>query len=196
MIDRATRYLTAIRFAVPRLLLGKKATASFSGASWRLEPRTAIAVLVAALAIAAIEARADAPYGRWYIEGGAAQVEIEPCDRFVCGRVVWVATPFDQNGCALRDAKNPEESRRHLPLVGLQILRGLQAVEGEPDVWTGGRIYDPDSGNDYSVRMTRVDDDRLELRGYVGLPLLGRTTRWIRVGSEDRVCRAASARGG
>jgi hypothetical protein len=67
---------------------------------------------------------------------------------------------------------------------------------GDPEVWTGGTIYDPLSGRTYAARLALDGDDRLEIRGYVGLPVLGRTTTWIRVGSEGRACarRHAAAR--
>ncbi len=55
----------------------------------------------------------------------------------------------------------------------------------------GGTIYDPGSGTTYWCRLT-LDGDRLLLRGYVGVPLFGRTTAWIRVGAEERVCRQES----
>jgi uncharacterized protein (DUF2147 family) len=56
-------------------------------------------------------------------------------------------------------------------------------------VWRGGVIYDPASGNTYSCQARLDGADRLELRGYVGIPLLGRTTYWLRVGAEERLCR-------
>jgi uncharacterized protein (DUF2147 family) len=39
--------------------------------------------------------------------------------------------------------------------------------------------------------VTLEGDDRLRLRGYLGIPLIGRTTTWTRVGSENRHCREA-----
>jgi len=43
------------------------------------------------------------------------------------------------------------------------------------------------------VTLELDGDDRALLRGYVGIPLLGRTTTWLRVGSEERVCRSERA---
>jgi len=54
--------------------------------------------------------------------------------------------------------------------------------------WGNGCIYDPASGSTYTCLLTLDGDDRLRLRGYVGLPLLGRTTAWTRVGAEKRLC--------
>ena len=55
--------------------------------------------------------------------------------------------------------------------------------------WTSGSIYDPATGNTYTCHLALDGDDRLRLRGFVGIPLLGRTTTWTRVGAENRMCR-------
>ncbi len=64
---------------------------------------------------------------------------------------------------------------------GLEIIRGAQKTEGK-EVWEGGRILDPDNGTVYKLRLTPVDGGKkLEVRGFVGFSLLGRTQTWIRV---------------
>jgi uncharacterized protein (DUF2147 family) len=128
------------------------------------------------------------PVGQWYAEGGAAVVEIAPCGDGLCGRVVWLHSPLDEDGCELRDKNNPDPALRNRPVVGLQILGGLVASDQRPASWTGGTIYDPVSGNTYRCRLELDDHDRLRLRGYVGIPLVGRTTTWTRVGSEKTKC--------
>jgi glucan biosynthesis protein C len=147
----------------------------------------AVAAVLLVLAIAA-PARGATPIGRWYAEGGAAQVEIGPCGAALCGTVVWVRSPFDDDGCPLRDRWNPDPSLRARPVVGLQIVDGLVPAAPEREEWTGGSIYDPGSGRTYRATLTLDGNDRARLRGYVGVPLLGRTTTWLRVGSEARVC--------
>jgi uncharacterized protein (DUF2147 family) len=128
------------------------------------------------------------PAVQWYAEGGAAVVEITPCADALCGRVVWVHSPLDQDGCELRDKNNPDPALRNRPVVGLQILGGLVASDHKPVSWTGGTIYDPVSGNTYRCRLELDGHDRLRLRGYVGIPLVGRTTTWTRVGSDKTRC--------
>jgi uncharacterized protein (DUF2147 family) len=133
------------------------------------------------------QAASAAPLGLWWAEGGAAQVEIRACRDQLCGRVAWLRSPFGDDGCGLRDENNPAPSNRSRPVLGMDILQGLSA-EGDDGEWTGGTIYDPATGNTYSCRMTVHDDDTLSIRGYVGVPLLGRTTKWFRVGSESGRC--------
>jgi len=49
-------------------------------------------------------------------------------------------------------------------------------------VWEDGKILDPDNGTDYRLRLTPIEGGKkLEVRGYIGTPLLGRTQTWIRV---------------
>jgi uncharacterized protein (DUF2147 family) len=128
------------------------------------------------------------PVGQWYAEGGAAVVEITPCGDALCGRVVWLHSPLDEDGCELRDKNNPDPALRNRPVVGLQILGGLVASDHKPVSWTGGTIYDPVSGMTYRCRLELDGHDRLRLRGYVGIPLVGRTTTWTRVGSDKTKC--------
>jgi uncharacterized protein (DUF2147 family) len=128
------------------------------------------------------------PVGQWYAEGGAAVVEIALCGDALCGRVVWLHSPLDEDGCKLRDKNNPDPALRNRSVVGLQILGGLVASDHKPLSWTGGTIYDPVSGNTYRCRLDLDGHDRLRLRGYVGIPLVGRTTTWIRVGVEKTTC--------
>ena len=73
-------------------------------------------------------------------------------------------------GAPRRDDNNPDPARQDRLLVGLELLEDYR--------WTGrrweGKIYDPESGNTYSSRMER-EGDRLKMRGYIGMPMLGRT---------------------
>jgi uncharacterized protein (DUF2147 family) len=69
----------------------------------------------------------------------------------------------------------------------MEILRGLTP---RPDgTWVNGHIYDPTSGSTYTCNLALDGDDRIRLRGYVGIPLIGRTTTWTRVGAEKQLCR-------
>lgn len=131
---------------------------------------------------------AASPVGLWYAEGGAAEVEIRPCSDGLCGKVVWLRSPIGDDGCELRDKKNPDASSRARSIVGMEILHGLTQIEGDQTEWANGTIYDPTGGRTYSCAARMEGDDRLFLRGYVGIQLLGRTTTWTRVGSEKQRC--------
>ena len=134
-------------------------------------------------------ARASDPTGLWWAEGGFAQVEIRSCgDDALCGEVVWLRHPFDEHGCDLLDKENPDPELRSRPVVGMKILRDLQPSSEDPGEWKGGEIYDPGRGRTYGAVLAMDGRDRLRVRGYLGIRLLGRTTTWVRVGSEGQ-CR-------
>jgi uncharacterized protein (DUF2147 family) len=64
------------------------------------------------------------------------------------------------------------------PLVGLQILSGF-APDGSQ--WSGGQVLDPESGKVYRATIVLEDGGKkLRLRGYIGIPVLGRTEHWLR----------------
>ena len=150
-----------------------------------------ISLAVLATALLAAPAGAFDPTGLWWAERGAAKVAVSRCDDALCGRVVWLRSPLDESGCLARDAENPDPALRDRALVGLDLLRELRPSETDPDEWSGGKIYDPTSGRSYSAVVRMADPDRLEVRGYLGIRLLGRTTTWVRVGVE-RVCRSGT----
>jgi uncharacterized protein (DUF2147 family) len=181
-------------FAIPRFLCGMKARDPHPRARLAVGLTTAAMMLMAVAVFgpaASTEAAHESPLsplGRWYAEGGAAQVEITDCGERLCGRIVWLRSPFDEYGCELRDRYNPDESLRDRSVSGLQILGGLARISTNAPVWKGGTIYDPGSGNTYRASLTVLDENRLELRGYIGIPLIGRTARWFRVGAEQAAC--------
>ena len=122
---------------------------------------------------------ASSVLGEWYTENGKAKVEIYACEDSYCGKIVWLKEPKNPDGTNKRDANNPDESLRSRTIVGTNILTGL-AYDGD-DEWEDGEIYDPESGKTYSCRLELKDENTLEVRGFVGLSLLGRSQNWTRV---------------
>ncbi len=74
------------------------------------------------------------------------------------------------------------DERKDQLIQGMTIVRGVKANEDDKGLWDGGEILDPNNGKTYKVRMKPVDGGKkLEVRGYIGAPLLGRTQTWIRI---------------
>ena len=153
------------------------------GGSGALFRALLIATCGICLNLFALKAFAASPEGLWYAEGGAAEVEVFPCEGELCGKVVWLRSPLGEDGCELRDDKNPDASLRSRDIVGLVVLTGLKPDDDDHAAWRGGTIYDPASGHTYSCIARLESDNRLFLRGYLGIRLLGRTTTWTRVGA-------------
>jgi uncharacterized protein (DUF2147 family) len=73
------------------------------------------------------------------------------------------------------------DDRKDKPMIGLEVVRGVKA-SSEAGVWDGGTILDAAEGKVYKVRMQPIEGGaKMEVRGFVGMPLLGRTQTWIRV---------------
>ena len=74
-----------------------------------------------------------------------------------------------------------QDDRKDKPIVGMEIIRGVKKAEAE-NTWEGGTILDPAEGKVYKVRLQTADGGKkLEVRGYIGTPMLGRTQTWLRV---------------
>jgi uncharacterized protein (DUF2147 family) len=74
-----------------------------------------------------------------------------------------------------------EDDRKDKPIVGMTIINGVKQDPEESNVFDGGQILDPGNGKTYRVRLKPVDGGKkLEVRGYIGTPMLGRTQTWIR----------------
>lgn len=75
-----------------------------------------------------------------------------------------------------------EDERRDQPLIGMTIFRNVKASADVPLTWDGGEILDPKNGRTYKVRIRLIEDGKvLEVRGYKGSPMFGRTQLWQRV---------------
>ena len=119
------------------------------------------------------------PVGVWLHANKRIQLEIEPCGRLLCGKLVWFKWPNDTGGQPLVDLKNPDPSLRKRPLLGMRVLSGL--VPAGNGQWEDGKIYNPDDGKSYHARLSLPGDGTLQTRAYVILPVLGKTLTWTRV---------------
>jgi uncharacterized protein (DUF2147 family) len=71
-----------------------------------------------------------------------------------------------------------EGARKDQPILGMIILQGLKPDGTD---YGGGTVLDPVNGKLYKSKVSLADDGRkLNLRGYIGVPLLGRTQTWLR----------------
>ena len=99
-----------------------------------------------------------------------ARIEIYRKGKEYYGKFVWLANPR-------KDSENPDESLQNRDVLGLEFLSGFTFDDGE---YTGGRIYDPETGKTYSCKMS-IAGNKLKVRGYVGISLFGRTEYFERI---------------
>jgi len=69
-----------------------------------------------------------------------------------------------------------EGSLKNQPISGMKIVWEMQR---SGDEYTGGKILDPFSGNTYNCKI-KIADGKLNVRGFIGFSLLGRTQTWVR----------------
>ncbi len=134
----------------------------------------------------AAQQNADAIVGKWLNGKGTAHIDIVKAGGKYSGTIVWLKEPVypanDKKGMAGKekvDRENPDPARRTRPIIGLPILRDF--VSAGQNRWDQGMIYDPENGKDYRCKMTLRSADVLDVRGFIGISLIGRTDTWTRV---------------
>ena len=74
------------------------------------------------------------------------------------------------------------DERKDMVIQGMTIIRNVKQHADDKGLWDGGDILDPAKGEVYKVRLKPADGGKkLDVRGYIGAPLLGRTQTWVRV---------------
>jgi uncharacterized protein (DUF2147 family) len=75
-----------------------------------------------------------------------------------------------------------EDARKDQPIVGMTIIDGVRQANEEDSLFDGGHILDPKTGDIYKVRLQTIEGGKkLDVRGYIGTPFLGRTQTWVRL---------------
>lgn len=110
--------------------------------------------------------------GNWLSENKDGKIEIYMQGSKLFGKLTWI----QKTGS--KDEKNPNAKLRSRPVLGLVILTDFE--KDSDTEWSGGKIYDPESGKTYSCKM-KLKGNKLEIRGYVGISMFGRTSVWTRV---------------
>jgi uncharacterized protein (DUF2147 family) len=125
----------------------------------RLAAATALAAAIASPAQAA-----DPVEGLWLVEAGSAKIKVAPCanDKAkMCGQVAWLKM------AGAKDANNPDTSLRSRPILGMLMIRDFKSAG--PGKWTGGKIYDPNSGKTYGSKMSANPNGTLKVEGCVAV---------------------------
>ena len=73
---------------------------------------------------------------------------------------------------------NCKGAKKDQPVIGMEIIYNMKEDDG---TWEGGRVMDPEDGKVYKCKLYLDDKDTMKLRGYIGIPALGRTQTWYRV---------------
>lgn len=143
-----------------------------------LQKKITLILFLAFCAISVFAQNKDAVVGKWLSASGEGQIEIyKRADKYF-GKLSWIKDPNDEKGKPKLDIKNPNSSLRTKPILGLEILKDFIFEESK---WTDGTIYDPKTGKTYSCNLSLKENGQLNIRGYIGISLIGRSETWKRV---------------
>lgn len=81
-------------------------------------------------------------------------------------------------GATIKKCDACKGDRKGKDLVGMDILWGMKK---SGNIWDGGTILDPKNGKEYSCKIEFDGADKLKVRGFLGISLLGRTQTWYKV---------------
>jgi uncharacterized protein (DUF2147 family) len=143
--------------------------------------RNRIALVLIGMAPLATRAGAQTtPVGFWNtisdVDGRpTAVVEIQEINGEYVGTVRALLVPADPADSVCGKCKGAQKGQR---IVGMEIIHHMRS---DGDEWSGGEVLDPETGKTYRARMKLTDGgQKLVLRGYIGLPLFGRSQTWVR----------------
>lgn len=112
---------------------------------------------------------ADKILGVFWSPKKDAKIEIYKRGKYFYGKSIWVMSPR-------KDNKNPNVKLQKREILGIELLANFIYNDGE---YSGGTIYDPESGKTYNCKMS-LNGNSLKVRGYVGISLFGRTETFTR----------------
>lgn len=141
---------------------------------------TTLATLLAGLTLATAQAESMSAEGQWRtIDDDSGEpksiVRIYQDDGELKGQIVELLNPSEPNP----RCTECEGERADQPIEGMEIIWGL---ERDGDEWVDGHILDPNNGKEYKAKLEVTEGgSRLEVRGYIGFSLMGRTQVWERV---------------
>jgi uncharacterized protein (DUF2147 family) len=126
--------------------------------------------------------QADAIIGKWKNGEGTGIIEMyKTTSGHYAGKIIWLKEPIDpETGKPKLDKRNPDKTKRNEPTLGLVNIHGF-VFDEEDKIWQDGTIYDPKTGKEYSCKAELKEENKLEVRGYIGVSVFGRTDTWTRL---------------
>jgi len=115
--------------------------------------------------------------GRWLTQEGDGWIMIQIVGDSLEGSVAGSPDPKQREEREFDD-RNPDPNLRTRRLEGLTIMTGF-SYDGDGR-WSGGTVYDPNSGKTYKCTVKQLDTDTLKIRGFIGISLFGRSETWTR----------------
>lgn len=121
--------------------------------------------------------RRDELLGEWWTEGHEGRIRFTRDRDGTYRGTTSCCIPAKAKPEDLKDIHNPKPEQRSRPTMGLTIIWKLNYDDGE---YTGGYVYNPRDGKTYRFKVKVIDRETVQIRGYMGIPLLGQSQVWKR----------------
>jgi len=138
-----------------------------------------IFILIATLGFTARVTKSDDIVGTWLTSSTNSKIIIFKTGNYFYGKISWLRNELNEQGKIKVDDKNPDTALRSRHILGLLLLKGFEYDEKNNE-WVNGEIYDPKSGKTYSCKMKLTNNNTLEVHGFIGISLIGKTEIWTR----------------
>jgi len=127
----------------------------------------------------------DQLVGVWQPSDGRSMIKIDKIGSKFYGRVVWLKEPNNDKGEPRVDDNNSDENLRKTTIKGLRMLKDF-VWNADDKIWEEGTIYDPKNGTTYSCKIEAKSENQIEVRGFVGTEMFGRTDVWTRLKKKSK----------
>ncbi len=134
-------------------------------------------LIISFLFVSIVSFAQDITQGTWYNEEKTGKIQFFKQGDKINGKIVWLKEP-NENGKPRLDKENPDAKLKTRPLLGLMNLKNF--VSSGKGTWEDGEVYDPKNGKTYSCKMTLVSPTQLDVRGFIGISIIGRTSKFTK----------------
>jgi uncharacterized protein (DUF2147 family) len=133
--------------------------------------------IIAFLVISAFSYAQDITKGTWYNEEKTGKIQFFTQGDIINGKIVWLKDP-NENGKPRLDKENPDAKLKTRPILGMMNLKNFKNTR--KGTWEDGEVYDPKNGKTYSCKMTLISPTQLDVRGFIGISIMGRTSKFTK----------------
>ncbi|MAZ89117.1 MAG: hypothetical protein CL693_15925 [Cellvibrionaceae bacterium] len=112
---------------------------------------------------ASIQAQSPSAEGIWESPDHESRIEIYKCSNNLCAKVIWLEPTLSAQESEFLDTENPDSQLRSRPLLGLVFLKYVEKTGNQN--WSGGEIYDIESGESYSAKLELETNNSLKISG-------------------------------
>ncbi len=116
--------------------------------------------------------------GIWLTPENRSAIQIYKTGNCYEGKIIWEKNPYDKNGNPNKDIHNPNPRLRQKLLKGLVIMKNI--CFDKKNNKGHGTVYNVENGKTYKINIELADKNTLEVRGYIGISLIGKTSVWKR----------------